>query len=134
MSPSAEPSSVPERIHHLAVAAEWEAAVERGGPYERSTIETSLAEEGFIHCSLAEQVQGTADRYYWNRADVLLLTIDTAEVGSPVVVEDLFDRGAAFPHLYGPLPLAAVVSATPVPVGPDGRLDIAAALASPGSP
>ena len=119
---------VPDRVHHLAVMAEWEAAAARGGPYERSTIDTSLAEEGFIHCSLAEQVQGTADRYYRNRDDVLLLTIDTTKVGSRLVVEDLADRGTAFPHLYGPLPLGAVISATPVPLGPDGRLDIGTAL------
>ncbi len=125
---------VPERIHHLAIAAEWDAAVARGGSYERSTVDTSLADEGFIHCSLAEQVRGTADRYYRDRDDVVLLTIDTTKVGSPVVVEDLFDRGTALPHIYGPLPLGAVVDATPVPLGADGRLDIDAVLAPPPGP
>lgn len=128
MSDSRDPRPAPERIHHLAVAAEWDAAVARGGPYERSTIDASLAEEGFIHCSLAEQVRGTADRYYQGRRDILLLTIDTAKVGAPVVVEDLLGRGTAFPHIYGPLPLDAVISATPVPLGADGRLDLDAVL------
>jgi uncharacterized protein (DUF952 family) len=42
---------------------------------------------------------------YADRDDVLLLTIDPSAVGADVRVED------GFPPLYGPLPLAAVVSA-----------------------
>jgi uncharacterized protein (DUF952 family) len=106
-------------LFHLAVAAEWRRAEDEGAPYRRSTIETSLEEAGFIHCSFAHQVQGTADRFYRGRDDIVLLVIDPARVGSEVRVEG---GGEQFPHIYGPLPLDAVIETLPVPVDQDGRL------------
>jgi uncharacterized protein (DUF952 family) len=109
-------------LYHLALADEWAAAQAAGGPYRRSTIGRSLADEGFVHCSFAGQVRGVADRFYGGRADVVLLEIDPARFAAEVRVEDLIGAGERFPHVYGPIPLAAVVRATPVALGPDGRL------------
>lgn len=102
-------------IHHLALADEW-AAAQASGTYDRSTIGVSLAEEGFIHCSFPHQVEATAARFYAGRDDVVLLTIDPAQLRSAVVVEDTHGSGESFPHIYGPIPVAAVVSAVPRPV------------------
>ncbi|HAS12667.1 MAG TPA: DUF952 domain-containing protein [Acidimicrobiaceae bacterium] len=115
-------SDVPGPLLHLAVAGEWERARARG-TYERSTIDTSLEEEGFIHCSFPEQVQATADRYYRGRDDIVLLRVDPDLLGVDVVVEEA-RSGERFPHVYGPIPVEAVTSAEPVPMGPDGRLDL----------
>ena len=93
-------------IFHLALRDEWREAVDRGGPYERSTLGKSLAEVGFIHCSFAAQVASTAELFYRGRDDVVLLTID--ESALELRVED------GFPHIYGPLPLDAVVDVTPI--------------------
>ena len=41
----------------------------------------------------------------------MLLRIDPALVTSPIVVEDLVGSGVEFPHVYGPIPVAAVVDA-----------------------
>ncbi len=104
-----------EPLFHLALAGEWLEAVERGGPYERSTLGASLDEVGFIHCSFAVQVAPTRQRFYADRADVVVLRIDPARLVDEVKVEDLHDAGEAFPHLYGPLPLDAVVEVEPLP-------------------
>ena len=112
------------QIFHLALGDEWRSALAEGRSYERSTIDRSLAEEGFIHCSTAEQVQATADRYYRGRTDVVLLTIDIGAVADIVRFEPSGDQ--PFPHLYGPLPLTAVVAAEPVASDADGRLMISA--------
>jgi glutathione S-transferase len=102
-------------IYHLALRSEWDASTDR---YARSTIDQSLAEVGFIHCSYASQVQGTADLFYRDRDDVVLLTIDPELVDAEIRVE------GGFPHIYGPLPVAAVVRTDPLARGADGRLQI----------
>jgi uncharacterized protein (DUF952 family) len=91
-------------IYHLALRAEWNEANSNGGPYRRSTFGKTLAEVGFIHCSFQEQVQQIADLLYAGRTDVVLLTIDTDGVDADVRVE------GGFPHIYGELPISAVVS------------------------
>lgn len=108
-------------IYHLALRHAWDAA-SREGEYRRSTIDTSLDEEGFIHCSYRDQVQGVADRFYRDRTDVLLLTIDASKVLAEIKTEN------SFPHIYGPLPIDAVVRVEPVECHDDGRLLVNALL------
>ena len=72
---SSSASGRPQCIYHLALRNEWEEAVERNGPYRRSTLGRSLDDEGFIHCSFAHQVEMIADLVFRGR-DVVLLTID----------------------------------------------------------
>jgi uncharacterized protein (DUF952 family) len=103
-----------EPLFHLARRADWDAAVaSAGGVYEVSTLGHSLAEVGFIHCSFEDQVAATADRFYRGRDDVLLLQIDPTRMDTTVRVENLDGGQEQFPHLYGPLPVDAVSSATP---------------------
>jgi uncharacterized protein (DUF952 family) len=104
-------------LWHLALPAEWDAAV-AAGSYERSTRGRSLAEEGFIHTSLAHQVRGTAELFYADLDELVLLRIDGDRVGAPVKVE------GGFPHIYGPLPVAAVTEARPLRRAADGGLDL----------
>lgn len=94
-------------LFHLADAAEWQAAVDAGGPYERSMPGVALADVGFLHCSFADQVEPTRQRWYADRDDLVLLTIDPELLAAEVRVED------GFPHVYGPLDLAAVVATSP---------------------
>lgn len=123
-----DPAEPPRPIYHLALRAEWEAAG-TAGEYRRSTLGRSLEDVGFIHASFAGQVQGTADLLYRGQTDVVLLTVDPARLAAPVRVEGHGPEAERFPHIYGPIPLAAVVRVDPVPVEPDGRLRIEAVLA-----
>ncbi|WP_082096657.1 DUF952 domain-containing protein [Demequina gelatinilytica] len=115
-------------LYHLAVAAEWDPA--STADYTTSTIGRSLADEGFIHLSLARQVEGVAQAFYADR-DVVLLEIDPAKVTARVQFERVPDADDAFPHLYGPIPRAAIVAATPVPRGTGGALDFDGLLPDP---
>ena len=94
------------------------------GSYVRSTLGKSLAEVGFIHCSFANQVQTIADLVYVGRDDIVLLEIDTAQVEPAIRVEQAEGTDEAFPHIYGPLSVAAVVAAHDVPLESDGRLAV----------
>jgi uncharacterized protein (DUF952 family) len=100
-------------IFHIALAEDW-AAAEEAGEYTVSTRGRTLAEEGFIHCSFAEQIDATAARFYADVEDAVLLRIDPERLPTPVVVEDLDGTGEAFPHLYGPIPAEAVVEVRPL--------------------
>jgi glutathione S-transferase len=105
-------------IFHLALASDWETA-RASGAYRVSTIGMSLDEVGYIHCSFADQVDVVGERFYAGRPDVLLLSIDDDRVPSEIRVENLEGGEEQFPHIYGPLPVAAVVSVEPWP-GPIG--------------
>jgi uncharacterized protein (DUF952 family) len=103
---------------------EWREAVERREPYGRSTLGKSQAEVGFIHCSFARQVETIARLIYRAREDVLLLAIDPSRVGSKIRIENLDGGDDRFPHIYGTLPLAAVIGVAPIPMREDGALDL----------
>ncbi|HEX6220049.1 MAG TPA: DUF952 domain-containing protein [Acidimicrobiia bacterium] len=93
-------------IYHLAEPADWAASID-----EYRTA--SLAEEGFIHCSTADQLAGVARRNFLDHNDLILLTIDPEPLGDTLVYEDLYDLGQDFPHIYAPLPTSAVLETGP---------------------
>jgi len=106
-------------LFHISLPEDW-AAAQQGGQVTDSTRGVSLGQEGYIHCSYAEQVAPTAARFYADLAEVVVLRIDPARLSSPVVEEDLVGAGEPFPHVYGPIDLAAVVearSSSPLDVG-----------------
>jgi uncharacterized protein (DUF952 family) len=102
-------------VFHLALAADWAAAVE-AGDYRVSTRGTTLEQQGYIHCSHADQWRGVRDAIYADVTEpLLLLTIDTDRLTSPVVEEEVPDADRPFPHVYGPIDLDAVVEVRPLP-------------------
>jgi uncharacterized protein (DUF952 family) len=100
-------------LFHIALAEDW-AAAQATGEYLMSTRGRTLAEEGFIHCSFADQVDATAVRFYADVDDAVVLRIDPRRLTSHVEVEDLFGTGERFPHVYGPIPVSAVVDVRPL--------------------
>jgi UPF0176 protein len=107
-----QPWLSPRWIYHLALAHEWRDA-QAAGEYRRSTRGLSLAEVGFLHASYAHQVEATYQRFYNDAGPVLLLCINPGTLADPLRPEPAPGSGELFPHLYGPLPLAAVVAALP---------------------
>jgi len=95
-------------IFHLTDPARWAQSL-ADGVHTGSSRGIELADEGFIHCSTAAQWPATAERFYADVPELLLLHIDEALVGSDIVHEQLGDAPEPFPHVYGPIPLIAVV-------------------------
>jgi uncharacterized protein (DUF952 family) len=107
-------------LFHLADRGEWQAAV-AAGEYRVSTRGVTLAEQGFIHCSLRHQVRGVADAIFADADDLVLLVIDSGLVAAPIRYEVPEPGAEAYPHIYGPLPVGAVTGVVPVSRDPGGR-------------
>ena len=95
-------------IFHLTDPARWEQSLAEG-EHTGSSRNVELADEGFIHCSTAAQWPATVARFYADVDQLLLLHIDETLLNLPVVFEQLGEAPEPFPHVYGPIPLAAVV-------------------------
>jgi glutathione S-transferase len=101
------------RIFHVTTAADW-AAAQQNGSYTVSTRGVTLEQEGYIHCSEAHQYDGVRSRYFADAADVVLLEVETERLTSPWRTEQLPGDDQAYPHVYGPLDLDAVVDVRPL--------------------
>jgi uncharacterized protein (DUF952 family) len=111
-------SQPPSVLLHLCPADDWSAA-QTGGELRPE----SLASVGFIHLSAPEQVHLPANRLYRGRDDLVLLHIDPTHLNSAI----RWELGVAtdpdwmvFPHLYGPLPVDAVINVTSYLPDPEG--------------
>lgn len=102
-------------IFHITKRVEWERA-EREGSYRTPT----LASEGFIHCSLVDQVIRTANRLFRGQTGLVLLEIDTSRVEAEIRYENCEGGQEAFPHIYGALDAGSVVRVLALEPGEDG--------------
>jgi uncharacterized protein (DUF952 family) len=112
-------------ILHIATRDEWVAARAAG-----EVRPASLAAQGFVHCSDYGTVALPASARFRGRTDLLLLVVDPASVpvrwepGAPPI-----PGGPWFPHVYGPIPVAAVRNVVDFPPDKDGTFRLPAALA-----
>ncbi len=86
-------------IYHIAKSDAWERESRRG-EYRHPSLET----EGFIHCSLEEQVPGTLEKYFPSREGLVVLEIAVERLRCELRYEN------GFPHVYGPLNVEAVLA------------------------
>lgn len=101
-------------IFHIALPEDW-AAAQAVGEYTVSTRGVSLEEQGFIHAGEdMDQVEFVRNLAYDDVPDLVLLVIDEAKLGVPVKREAVPQVGRTFPHIYGPLPVSAVVEVRPL--------------------
>jgi uncharacterized protein (DUF952 family) len=108
--PTAEPAgTVTNYIVHALSPADW-AAFERTGEHRPP----SLADEGFVHCSKPGQIVVVADAVHADE-ELILVVLDESRLDAPVRYETDDATGSAFPHVYGPLPLEAVVDSFEFP-------------------
>ena len=101
----------PDVFLHLIEPADWRAALSAG-----AVAPPSLESVGFVHLSRPDQVHLPAQRLYPGRRDLLLLVVDPRRLSDPVRFEPGRPTDPAsmrFPHLYGPLPVTAVIAAVP---------------------
>jgi uncharacterized protein (DUF952 family)/ribosomal protein S18 acetylase RimI-like enzyme len=101
----------PDLLLHLVEPADWRTALASG-----AVRSPSLDSVGFVHLSTPEQVHLPGERLYPGRRDLVLLLVDPSRLTDPVRMEPGVPAdpgGMLFPHLYGPLPVQAVVAVVP---------------------
>ncbi|OJW23932.1 MAG: hypothetical protein BGO49_17245 [Planctomycetales bacterium 71-10] len=96
-------------ILHVTPPVGWEQAV-ADGEYRGDT----LAAEGFLHCCSPGQLAGVVSRYFRGRIGLVVVRIDPEKLKPPLRWEAPPGSGEAFPHVYGPLNLDAVVEVVPL--------------------
>jgi uncharacterized protein (DUF952 family) len=103
-------------VYKIVAADLWQAAQD-SGVFTGAGIDRA---DGFIHLSTGAQARRTAQLYFAGQDNLVLVAADGASLGDALKYEPSRD-GDLFPHLYGSLPLTAVLSVQPLPLGADGK-------------
>lgn len=102
-------------VYKICDATLWRQA-EQDGAFAGAAVDRA---DGYIHFSAPHQVTETAAKHFAGRQDLLLVAVETDDLGEALRWEPS-RRGDLFPHLYGDLPLSAVRRVEPLPLAPDG--------------
>ncbi|PWR21124.1 DUF952 domain-containing protein [Zavarzinia aquatilis] len=113
-----------EAIYKIMDRAAWE-QFQAAGTFAGAPVDIA---DGFIHFSAAHQVQGTLDKHFAGRGDLVLVAVDPAALGGALRWE-VSRGGELFPHLYTALALQAVRSCAALSLDAGGRHSAAEALA-----
>ena len=90
--------------YKILTADQW-ADFQTTGVFKGAPVDLA---DGYIHMSTAEQLAETASKHFAGQTGLVFATIDLAALGEAVLWEPS-RGGQLFPHLYGDLPLSAVV-------------------------
>jgi uncharacterized protein (DUF952 family) len=98
-------------LYKIMPKQEWETA-QANGLYEGSEVDRR---DGFIHLSASRQVRATAQKHFSGKADLLLVSVVEEALGHSLKWE-ASRGGDLFPHIYGALPLRAIIEVIPLPL------------------
>lgn len=88
----------------ILTATQW-AQFEADGVFHGAPVDL---EDGYIHLSTADQLQGTLDKHFAGQARLVIAEIDLSALGDAVRWE-VSRGGALFPHVYGVLPMGTMI-------------------------
>lgn len=102
-------------IFKIVPRAEWEAVSDSygGSAHDRT--------DGFLHFSTARQLPDTLRLYYAGQSDLVLVAVDPEAVAASLKYEHSASRNEDFPHLFTPLPRAAVLWVRDLSTDSDGQ-------------
>ena len=106
------------RLFHIAPAADWQRH-DRDDPWEPP----SLASEGFVHLSFAEQLPGTLALHFAGEVELVVVELAPERLGDALRLESS-RGGALFPHLNRAIDAADVVAETRLVRTPGAAWDV----------
>ncbi len=104
-------------IYKILLRPEWD-AFRAAGQTLGAPIDLA---DGYIHFSTAAQVAETADKYFGDQSDLVLVAAQSDTLG-PELRWEPSRGGALFPHLYRRLVMADVVWDKSLPLGATGHI------------
>lgn len=97
-------SPLPNTAYKILTAAQW-TQFQADGIFNGAPIDLA---DGYIHLSSADQLQGTLDKHFEGAPGLVIVEVDLGRL-EQLVRWETSRGGALFPHIYGPLPMSAVV-------------------------
>lgn len=94
----------PDTAFKILTAEQW-AQFQADGVFYGAPVDLA---DGYIHLSAADQLQGTLDKHFTGQDGLVIAEVDLAALGDTVKWE-VSRGGALFPHIYGPLPMVAII-------------------------
>jgi uncharacterized protein (DUF952 family) len=113
------PIRSPDFIYKVAARDIYDASV-TAGRFLGQPVDHA---DGYIHFSTAGQLGETIRLHFAGLGSQVLFQVAAAPLGEALKWETS-RNGALFPHLYGELPMSAVLNLAPVDVPADGRLNL----------
>lgn len=106
----------PKYIYKIVDAKHWQNA---SGKKNLPPMPIDEA-DGYLHFSTATQLAKTLELYFAGQKDVAILTVEVEPLAKSIKWEP--SRGGdLFPHVYGDLPMSAVVRKDFLDIDPDGQ-------------
>ena len=109
---------MPDSTAYKVLTAEQMASLERDGNFSGAPVDL---QDGYIHLSTGAQLQETIDKHFAGQSDLWLVAVDLDALADTVKWEPS-RGGQLFPHIYGELPLDAVIAYSELHYEPDGSL------------
>lgn len=106
-------------LFHLTTKENWD-KYKQSGNYEPESLDI----DGFIHCSTGSQVEDTANRFFAEQDEILLLIIDASMIREDVKYEKDEETGEKFPHIYGPISVNAIIDKIEIKAEDNGQFNI----------
>ena len=98
------------QLYRICSQAQWE-ETQKTGMFPPSAQDVV---DGFIHLSSLEQTGATIRKYFRGQTHLVMLTIDSDKLIGELRWENSgTGRRGDFPHLYGQLPVSAIIEAMP---------------------
>jgi uncharacterized protein (DUF952 family) len=97
-------AAYPATAFKVLTAEQW-ARFQADGVFNGAPVDVA---DGYIHLSAADQLQETLDKHFAGQTGLVIAEVDLAVLANSVKWE-ASRGGALFPHIYGPLPMSAVI-------------------------
>ena len=94
----------PDTAFKILTAAQW-AQFMADGVFHGAPVDLA---DGYIHLSTLDQVQGTLDKHFAGQENLVIAEVDLTLL-KDVIKWEPSRGGALFPHIYGDLPMHAIV-------------------------